>query len=779
VRPLSVTVLVILFFVLGAAALMAPGPRLGAADSPRVSPRISGEYATTIQPMLSRRCVVCHSCYDSPCQLNLQSFEGLDRGATTSRVYEPSRLLAVHPTRMFQDAQTTAEWQARFGFFPVLERLGPSAGSLDGSLLWSMVQQRRDNPVRVAVNVDDRGACPPTVAAAIALQRADPGKGMPYGLPPIGDDEARALGDWLRAGAGGPPPPDEPAVARDAIARWESFFDARDPRSRLVARYVYEHLFLAHLAIEQAPGEWFRLVRSRTASPAPIDEIATVRPYDDPRTPYVHYRLRRVTEAIVEKTHSPYLLSDAKLARFRQLFFSDPSWSDPSPKFPSYEPDVAANPFVAFAAIPPRARYQFLLDDAYYHVRTFIHGPVCKGQVALDVIDEHFLIFFLSPAADPTVAQTDFLARSASELAVPAEGGDGVEAIYERFKLHELGYLRDRAALLRRVDTTGHMLSDVWNGDGANTDAALTVYRHFDSAFVLRGAVGGQPKTAWVLDYPIFERLYYDLVAGFDVFGNVVHQLSTRRYMNLLRIEAESSFLAFLPASQRKAVRDSWYRPSGVSRVVDVLEPGYAEPETRVTFADPANAKDELVARLVDGVPPHGGAGAREPIQWAELPIVGYDAPSRFERAARTFVRKQGAFVAAFPDTALVRVVSQSSKDAIYTIVRNKEHLNIDFLFAEDEERAPAEDTLHVVRGVAASRPNLFLVVNTDEPERFAADVLALGTGGATWSRFLDRYGVRRDDPLFWTESDFFNERYAQVDSVSSGILDLSRYTND
>jgi hypothetical protein len=131
------------------------------------------------------------------------------------------------------------------------------------------------------------------------------------------------------------------------------------------------------------------------------------------------------------------------------------------------------------------------------------------------------------------------------------------------------------------------------------------------------------------------------------------------------------------------------------------------------------------------------------------------------------------------PPFPTLRWSVSSASLRIYTIVRNKEHLTIDFMFAEDEERAPAEDTLHVVRGVAASRPNLFLVVNMDEPERFAADVLALGTAGATWSRFLDRYGVRRDDAVFWVESDFFNERNTQMDPMDSGILDLSRYTND
>jgi hypothetical protein len=46
----------------------------------------------------------------------------------------------------------------------------------------------------------------------------------------------------------------------------------------------------------------------------------------------------------------------------------------------SYDPIVSANPFVAFEQIPPR--YQFLLDNSLYMLMTFIHGPVCKGQIA-------------------------------------------------------------------------------------------------------------------------------------------------------------------------------------------------------------------------------------------------------------------------------------------------------------------------------------------------------------------------------------------------------------
>lgn len=39
-------------------------------------------YREDVQPVLERRCVVCHACYDAPCQLLLSSHAGLDRGAS-------------------------------------------------------------------------------------------------------------------------------------------------------------------------------------------------------------------------------------------------------------------------------------------------------------------------------------------------------------------------------------------------------------------------------------------------------------------------------------------------------------------------------------------------------------------------------------------------------------------------------------------------------------------------------------------------------------------------
>ena len=44
-------------------------------------------YLEEVKPILDKRCTVCHSCYNSPCQLKLDSFEGADRGATKRAVY--------------------------------------------------------------------------------------------------------------------------------------------------------------------------------------------------------------------------------------------------------------------------------------------------------------------------------------------------------------------------------------------------------------------------------------------------------------------------------------------------------------------------------------------------------------------------------------------------------------------------------------------------------------------------------------------------------------------
>ena len=97
-------------------------------------------FREEVAPVLEHRCVVCHGCYDAPCQLQLSSWEGIDRGASKQRVYRSSRLAAAEPTRLFVDAFGSEGWRQR-GFFSVLD-----GGDGAGALLVEMLALGHANP---------------------------------------------------------------------------------------------------------------------------------------------------------------------------------------------------------------------------------------------------------------------------------------------------------------------------------------------------------------------------------------------------------------------------------------------------------------------------------------------------------------------------------------------------------------------------------------------------------------------------------------------------------
>jgi len=81
-RPLAVIVL-LLFAGCATYAIRNFDSRYGAAR-PKEEVAATGatvEYERDIRPLMEGRCLVCHGCYDAPCQLKLDSYEGVLRGA--------------------------------------------------------------------------------------------------------------------------------------------------------------------------------------------------------------------------------------------------------------------------------------------------------------------------------------------------------------------------------------------------------------------------------------------------------------------------------------------------------------------------------------------------------------------------------------------------------------------------------------------------------------------------------------------------------------------------
>jgi hypothetical protein len=232
---------------------------------------------------------------------------------------------------------------------------------------------------------------------------------MPLAVTGLTDQQYQTLQSWLASGA----PVDEQGLvpsAKEALqqVQWENLLNRRAHGKALVGRWLYEHWFLAHIYFKDGePGHFFQWVRSRTPTGQPIDLINTRRPNDDPGTQF-YYRLWPVQGVIVHKTHITYALSAAKMARVKSLFYSG-NWQPT--RLPGYGPQRRANPFETFEGIPAQARYQFMLDNAEYFVRTFIRGPVCRGQIATDVIRDNFWALFQAPEHDLYITTRTTAAR--------------------------------------------------------------------------------------------------------------------------------------------------------------------------------------------------------------------------------------------------------------------------------------------------------------------------------------------------------------------------------
>lgn len=746
------------------------------------------DFPSEVRPVLEKRCVVCHGCYDAPCQLKLSSYAGIARGASKEVVYDGGRITAADPTRLFIDALTASQWRER-GFHPVVSEVKRAPDdNLDGSVMYRMLRLKQLHPQPLTGMLDpgidvglDREQTCPTLDEFDAYAELHPNQGMPFALPNLAPAEYEVLVRWLAGGARVPPPPRESAELAAEIQQWEQFLNGTTRKQRLVARYVYEHLFLAHLHFEGSdPREFYTLLRSRTPPGQSVLPVATRRPYGDPGAPF-YYRLQRAEASVVAKDHLVYELSPERLRRYRELFVEAPFDVD---KLPGYDSEFAANPFKVFAELPVQSRYRFLLDDARFFIEGFIKGPVCRGQIALNVIEDRFWIVFFDPDA-PLVGNSEYVNQLSEYLALPSELGDTMNLLRARRHYLELQnrYLeaRHQAFELTKPWPLDEAVKLLWNGAHQNPNAALTVYRHSDSASVDFGLVGADPETTWVLDYPLLERIHYLLVAGFDVYGNAGHQLNTRLHMDVLRMEAEGHLLAFLPRRARKAIHASWYQGIREDEADDMplwwmdveLVTGYHEP----------NPQTELY-RHIEGHLKNLAVSPRERPCRSDV-CASEERAAELRELDRQFERLEtmkGPMLQFIPDVAFVRVElgGDGQNDVAYTLLADKSYQNVSSMFAEErlgDRRDYARDRQTVLPWLESAYPNFFYVVAAADVPRFVSSYKAIASR-EDYERFIAHFGVRRTNPRFWAISDWFNAHALRERPELAGLFDLNRYEN-
>jgi hypothetical protein len=806
-------------------------------------------YYKTIQPIFNNRCVVCHGCYSSPCQFNMQGPEGIARGAHSGPdVYNPSRLDPIIPSRLSFDAQTTQEWQSPpFEFYDVFKN------GVFRSVI-SFADPAAQNPKLLTLPRLEHASrvCPKNEKEVGRYLNKFPDGQMPYGLTPLSGRESELLSKWLDQGADLPQPirdlstslhlnrvpPEKHSAVIKQVKNWNQFFNKTSNDSgetkkfKLVSRYLYEHLFLAHLFFKEAPDMFFRVVRSTTMCESGVTEFNARRPNELPEKlkniSEFYYCLVPMNLAIVEKNHMPYLLSSKKMERFQSLFFAaERPWKVDT--LPSYNIAESSNPFKTFRNIPAFARYQFLLDDAEYHVSTFIKGPVCYGNGAINVIQEQSYIVFMDPNSDPLARPSSdpdhpnvpFYDQASEFLDQPAKWADsvakgtaierGLNKISNTISgVRELGSasLKFKSARIQEVrkykNNRGFGIIDIWSGeergvDGFNENAILTVFRNSESASVLKGARGDISKTLNVLDYAIFERIVYDLVVNFNVFDSIELQALTRIYKGFLRMDQEDMFLYFLPLKHRNALRRDWYRgidPDAILRANLFYGNLNEFPESQVAYSPPSLqdvqvAKKELVEKILFERLNYVTAKIPDWMNWKTFlhrknPQIQLSAEEQTLSQIAGIRAEQEPFSLFFPDHSMLVLLDANNKPAsVYSILRNKETLSP--MFLSQPTLANHENSLVVMRNLGAFYPNLFFRIKQSDltawvqcirqlKPQFSEEEDLAKRSQATWLQLLKCGGIPKNHPDFWQASDEIHYVLKKEMGNKVGILDLSRY---
>ncbi|WP_339721120.1 fatty acid cis/trans isomerase [uncultured Paraglaciecola sp.] len=737
---------------------------------------LNSNYSDDVGPILEQRCVVCHACYDAPCQLKLGSFEGLTRGANKEAVYDGERLLEANLSRLFEDGHSIEQWRKK-DFFPVLsDSAGTTNDNQQNSLMAKILLLKEANPLpkqrllpeEFELDLNRDYQCP-TNKEFDDYATDYPLWGMPYGLPNIDNAEHQLLLDWITHGATKPKLQPITQQTQEFVDKWESFLNQDSHKAQLMSRYLFEHLFLVHLAFaDSTPKRFFKLVRSATQPGQPIEGIYTRRPFDDPKVSRVYYRIQPVQESIAHKSHMPITLDDERMRRWTEWFLKADYEVN---ALPSYQPEKASNPFITFAQIPVKTRYRYMLDEAQNTIMQFIKGPVCRGQMALNVINDHFWVFFASPDLEFVENNDQFMQQARQNISLPAEAqSNALPTSWLTYAAKEKEYLKAKSKFIEqhlknKIDVTLDLL---WDGEGENDNATLTIFRHNDAASVVKGLVGEKPQTAWVLTYPLFERIHYLLVAGYDVYGNVGHQLNSRMYMDFLRMEGEFHFLNFLPLKSREKIRQKWYRGS-VSEVEKyVYDANQASVETNIGYQT-KQPLDELYQKIQAHFTEVSNQGHALTSGLNQQPVLN---------ALQKINKVTGLSASLVPQSSIVRITDVANqKTVFYTLLRHNAYNNISHLFGEDDRRLPEEDSMTIAPGLMTSHPNAFFTVTTTQLADFANAISGLSSE-QDYKVLRENYAVYRTSANFWEFSDAMHQYYEKLNPLEFGVLDFNRLEN-
>lgn len=628
----------------------------------------------------------------------------------------------------------------------------------------------------------------PTLPEFDGYTKLHPKEGMPLAVSGLTPQEYAKLMKWLQDGAAFDevtPVPTE--VEKKKIAEWESWLNAPDLKSKLIARYVYEHHNLFHVYFDKTGGDsskihFFRLVRSSTPpgeNVVPIYSHFPNSPIDGP----FYYRFAINEQALTAKMHQLVLdASTDKLDRYK-LVFAEEKWD--VKELPGYTRAEATNPLKTFSAIPAKTRWKFLLADIRLHRGTIVWGPVCRGDLVLSSVQDVEWDFFENPETSLYCNDAEYRAELDPYLAISDEPEDIVSLVVSSRDLIERRKEVLMKAVSRAKDGRGSrsQLDDIWKGDREGDTPLVITYRNDDNAFTAEPGVvvGDYPKTTWVLDLPILEHGMYQSVVNFDLFGSVYVWMANREGYGMTRRNAELNFLRFLPADKRKAIYDSWY----LGRV-SKLRPEHALPDIGPEAGLPAEIKfktDDPKREFQEMLLTHVGYSREK--NRLNMPQPG-DKLDRVEIALRSIVAAadQGGdgwrkFKLSLPEATFLRIDAPGKEPAVYTMTRDRDFTSKAYAGAEHLKLNfnESKDKITIFPGVLTAYPNFIFRVDEKDVEAFASALIDADTS-EKFTSIVERWGVRRTNPDFWSIFHSITDHVRRTRPIEAATFDANRYKN-
>lgn len=717
---------------------------------------INDEFVSKVQPLLAKRCVVCHACYEAPCLMHFTSYEAIQRGLTTEASVS---LISDLPQNRLKDAHVysglnnSPQWEqpawVKRNFSPIFQLKNDGEIDLDRSLFYLAIEQGKSNNPLFSIKPSDFSKthiCSQNSEKLKNFYQKYPQSGMPYALPRLEDSEYEILENWIKNGAKGPTT-ETKAVWSDPsnpkfILEVENFLNGATSKMKLSARYIYEHAILSHIHFNGTPtDEFYELVRADNIS-GPPNELVTEKGNDLIRKAFF-YRLKRVHDVIVRKTHAIWELNEGSVSEWKALFL-DPSWRDEDDiekKMALLNTSDLKDPMKYFELIPEKSRFSFMVKNAEMIVGEIIISPSCSGKLATWAIKDHFWVFFLTPSGDDKFLQSNKIRQSFTER------------------------------IFKNSSKTKMPLAI--NENNLDSNMALSLFRHESNVTVKKGLWGGKPQSYWLMDYQNYEDLYYNLVINYNPYGNFTHQVLTWEHFVNNRKVAEKRFIDLFVStveSCKKCGEWVWDRWEN-----GVLERSPIEEDLLNTSLD--KVQSQVLSVIHSTV--------SEKVDELNYPIShpnGYKLSKieKWEKKAIELTHKKNSSIYPFfPDLIYLKISDEMGDDKIYSLIINRTYENNNNIVLGMVDQnillLPDENTLVMNRGLFGNHPNLIINLKSEEAFEFIDNIKKIHSK-EDWITFRSQYAVHRNAANFWKTYDEILAWQNKNDPIHAGIIDLNLY---